>query len=132
MQVLHANGIKQITLSPEIGNKINMIDNVNNNVEIIVYGWLEAMVMKYCPIKYLTGECNCKNNKFYLKNQNNFLFPIVQNNCLTTLLNYKPIDNINMIDYYRNLGIKHFRIDLYNEDYNNTIRIIKLIKDKII
>ena len=37
-----------------------------------------------------------------------------------------------MIDYYRNLGIKHFRIDLYNEDYNNTIRIIKLIKDKII
>ena len=132
LQVLHANGIKQITLSPEIGNKINMIDNVNNNVEIIVYGWLEAMVMKYCPIKYLTGECNCKNNKFYLKNQNNFLFPIVQNNCLTTLLNYKPIDNINMIDYYRNLGIKHFRIDLYNEDYNNTIRIIKLIKDKII
>lgn len=132
LQVLHANGIKQITLSPEIGNKINMIDNVNNNVEIIVYGWLEAMVMKYCPIKYLTGECNSKNNKFYLKNQNNFLFPIVQNNCLTTLLNYKPIDNINMIDYYRNLGIKHFRIDLYNEDYNNTIRIIKLIKDKII
>ena len=109
-----------------------MIDNINNNVEIIVYGLLEAMVMKYCPIKYLTGECGCKNGKYYLKNQNNYLFPIIQSNCLTTLLNYKPVDNIDMISYYKDLGIKHFRIDLYDESYEDTIKIIKFTRDKLI
>lgn len=132
LQVLHSTGIKQVTLSPEINDKVNLIDNINNNVEIIVYGLLEAMVMKYCPIKYLTGECGCKNGKYYLKNQNNYLFPIIQNNCLTTLLNYKPVDNIDMISYYKDLGIKHFRIDLYDESYEDTIKIIKFTRDKLI
>lgn len=132
LQVLHSTGIKQVTLSPEINDKVNLIDNINNNVEIIVYGLLEAMVMKYCPIKYLTGECGCKNGKYYLKNQNNYLFPIIQSNCLTTLLNYKPVDNIDMISYYKDLGIKHFRIDLYDESYEDTIKIIKFTRDKLI
>ena len=131
LQLLHQNGIKQITISPEINDKINLIDNKNNNIEIIVYGWIEAMVMKYCPIKTLTNNCNCKNNSYYLK-QNNRLFPIIQNNCLTTILNHKPINNIDKIKYYKNLGIKHFRIDLYNETYDETIKIIKNIKNNII
>ena len=131
LQLLHQNGIKQITISPEINDKINLIDNKNNNIEIIVYGWIEAMVMKYCPIKTLTNNCNCKNNSYYLK-QNNRLFPIIQNNCLTTILNHKPINNIDKIKYYKNLGIQHFRIDLYNETYDETIKIIKNIKNNII
>lgn len=131
LQLLHQNGVKQITISPEINDKINLIDNKNNNIEIIVYGWIEAMVMKYCPIKTLTNNCNCKNNNYYLK-QNNRLFPIIQNNCLTTILNYKPLNNIDKIKYYKNLGIKHFRIDLYNETYEETIKIIKNIKNNII
>ena len=112
-------------------HSINLIDNKNNNIEIIVYGWIEAMVMKYCPIKTLTNNCNCKNNSYYLK-QNNRLFPIIQNNCLTTILNHKPINNIDKIKYYKNLGIQHFRIDLYNETYDETIKIIKNIKNNII
>lgn len=131
LQLLHKNGVKQITISPEINDKINLIDNKNNNIEIIVYGWIEAMVMKYCPIKTLTNNCNCKNNSYYLK-QNNKLFPIIQNNCLTTILNYKPINNVDKIKYYKSLGIKHFRIDLYNETYEETIKIIRNIKNNII
>lgn len=132
LQLLHKNGIKQITISPEINDKINLIDNTNNNIEIIVYGWLEAMTMKYCPVKTLTNKCNCKDNTYYLKNQNNNLYPIIQNNCLTTILNHKPINNIDKINYYKTLNIKHFRIDLYNESYEETKKIIKTIKQNLI
>lgn len=131
LQLLHQRGIKQITISPEINDKINLIDNINNNIEIIVYGWIEAMVMKHCIVKNITNNHSC-NKKYYLKNKNNELYPIVQNNCLTTILNYKPINNIDKINYYKNLNIKHFRIDLYNENYNETIKIIKSIKNNII
>lgn len=132
LQLLHKSGIKQITISPEINDKINQIDNINNNIEIIVYGWIEAMTTKYCPVKTLTNKCNCKNNTYYLKNQNNYKFPIIQYNCLTTILNYEPINNINKIEYYKSLNIKHFRIDLYNESYEETIKIIKTIKQNLI
>ena len=131
LQLLHQRGIKQITISPEINDKINLIDNMNNNIEIIVYGWIEAMVMKHCIVKNITNNHSC-NKKYYLKNKNNELYPIVQNNCLTTILNYKPINNIDKINYYKDLNIKHFRIDLYNENYNETIKIIKSIKNNII
>lgn len=132
LQFLHKNNIKQITISPEINDKINLIDNENNNIEIIVYGWIEAMTMKNCPIKTLTNNCGCKNNKYYLKNQKNNLYPIIQNNCLTTILNYIPTNNIDKINYYKSLNIKHFRIDLYDESYEKTKKIIKTIKEKII
>ena len=131
LQLLHQRGIKQITISPEINDKINLIDNMNNNIEIIVYGWIEAMVMKHCIVKNITNNHSC-NKKYYLKSKNNELYPIVQNNCLTTILNYKPINNIDKINYYKDLNIKHFRIDLYNENYNETIKIIKSIKNNII
>mgnify|MGYP004657311873 FL=1 len=131
LQLLHQRGIKQITISPEINDKINLIDNINNNIEIIVYGWIEAMVMKHCIVKNITNNHSC-NKKYYLKNKNNELYPIVQNNCLTTILNYKPVNNIDKINYYKDLSIKHFRIDLYNENYNETIKIIKSIKNNII
>lgn len=131
LQLLHQRGIKQITISPEINDKINLIDNINNNIEIIVYGWIEAMVMKHCIVKNITNNHSC-NKKYYLKSKNNELYPIVQNNCLTTILNYKPINNIDKINYYKDLNIKHFRIDLYNENYNETIKIIKSIKNNII
>lgn len=131
LQLLHQRGIKQITISPEINDKINLIDNINNNIEIIVYGWIEAMVMKHCIVKNITNNHSC-NKKYYLKNKNNELYPIVQNNCLTTILNYKPINNIDKINYYKDLNIKHFRIDLYNENYNETIKVIKSIKNNII
>lgn len=131
LQLLHQRGIKQITISPEINDKINLIDNINNNIEIIVYGWIEAMVMKHCIVKNITNNHSC-NKKYYLKNKNNELYPIVQNNCLTTILNYKPVNNIDKINYYKDLNIKHFRIDLYNENYNETIKIIKSIKNNII
>ena len=131
LQLLHQRGIKQITISPEINDKINLIDNINNNIEIIVYGWIEAMVMKHCIVKNITNNHSC-NKEYYLKNKNNELYPIVQNNCLTTILNYKPINNIDKINYYKDLNIKHFRIDLYNENYNETIKIIKSIKNNII
>ena len=89
------------------------------------------MVMKHCIVKNITNNHSC-NKKYYLKNKNNELYPIVQNNCLTTILNYKPINNIDKINYYKDLNIKHFRIDLYNENYNETIKVIKSIKNNII
>lgn len=136
LQLLHKNGIKQVTLSPEINDKINLIDNQNNNVEIIVYGYLEAMITKYCPLNMLLNNnqkpCSLCKDQYYLKDTNGRMFPIVQNNCLTTILNHKPLNDIDKINYYQNLGIKHFRIELFNENYEQTKELINKIKNKLI
>ena len=44
LQLLHQRGIKQITISPEINDKINLIDNINNNIEIIKAGILSVNI----------------------------------------------------------------------------------------
>ena len=136
LQLLHKNGIKQVTLSPETNDKINLIDNQNNNVEIIIYGYLEAMITKYCPLNMLLNNnqkpCSLCKDQYYLKDTNGRMFPIIQNNCLTTILNHKPLNDIDKINYYQNLGIKHFRIELFNENYEQTKELINKIKNKLI
>ena len=106
------------------------------NAEVILIGRIELMVMKYCPLKYLVNkEKTCKvcrsNNKYYLKDKNNNLYPIVNNKELTHIMHYKNINLLDNIDKYVNLGIKNYRIELFDENSKDTKKIIEQVKEKL-
>lgn len=129
------NFSKLITLSPELTiNQIKDMNIDNENVEVIVYGKIELMLMKYCPLNYLLNkdkECSiCQlNNKYYLKDRNNELYRILTNKEThsTTILHYKNIDWINNISVLKEYGVKNFRIILLDENYEETKNIIERV-----
>lgn len=120
-----------VTLSVEFKN-----NNYNKfyNAEVIIYGRVELMLMKYCPLKKLINKdkvCKvCKsNNKYYLKDKDR-LYPIINENETTHIMHYKNIDLLSDIDKYLDIGIRNFRIELSTEDRVKTQKIIDLVKAK--
>ena len=102
------------------------------NIEKVIYGRADLMIMKYCPLKKLVNkEKNCRiclsNDKYYLEDRMNKFYPILQNNCITTLLHYKNIDNLEKIDDYKKIGISNFLIILYDENETKIKNIINSI-----
>lgn len=129
IKYLLEHNVKRVTLSPEID--YNNLDNlIKDKVELIVYGRLELMLTKSCPIKEL-GNCPCnKEDKYYLEDINKHRYPIIHNNCLTRIMHYKNINYLDNINYYKSIGIKSYRLELFDEDYKATIELIDQIRGK--
>lgn len=129
IKYLLEHNVKRVTLSPEID--YNNLDNlIKDKVELIVYGRLELMLTKSCPIKEL-GKCPCnKEDKYYLEDINKHRYPIIHNNCLTRIMHYKNINYLDNINYYKSIGIKSYRLELFDEDYKATIELIDQIRGK--
>lgn len=122
-----------------IENSIENIKNImkyynNSNIEVFIYGRVELMLMKTCLLKNLINKdnkCNvCFNKKEYkLLDRNNQKYPIITNpvNHSNIILNYKNLDLIEYLDDFKQMGIKNFRIDLYDETAADTVKIIEKI-----
>lgn len=132
INILKNKNIKKIGLSPEIKEedleKINK--KLQSNLELLIYGKIELMIMKYCLLNKLinkSNKCNvCINKKSYkLKDRNGEYYNIINNNCITTLLHYKNINLIDNISKYQKLGITNFRIDLFDETEKDINKILK-------
>lgn len=129
------NLIKQQTQRVTLSVEYNNYNNQYYDAEIILYGRIELMIMKYCPLNYLLNNGNkkcsiCKNNnKYYLKDQKDNLYPILNEYDTTHILHYKNINNIDNIKEYIKNGITNFRIELYDEDKAQIIKIIESIKN---
>ena len=120
------NNVKRVTLSPEI-NYDYLDDYIKDKVEILVYGKVELMVTKSCPIKE-GGACPCGSDDiYYLEDINKNKYRILHNNCLTHIMHYKNIDYLDNIEYYIGIGIKSFRLELLDESYDEVIRLIDRI-----
>ena len=143
LNVVNSNTIKfynklkcnLITLSVELSyEQIKDIMKELYNVEVIVYGRIELMIMKYCPLKYNLNNCNnCKNdtNRYYLVDDKNRYFPIIHDNCITTIMNHKNNDRILDIERYKNLGIYNYRIDLFDESEEEVTNIINSVRKRL-
>lgn len=124
----------RVTLSAEFKDTNR---NDYYNAEVIIYGRIELMIMKYCPLNYLLNDaklkCNVckKHNKYYLKDQHNNLYPILNENNITHILHYKNINLIEKIKKYRKMGITNFRIELFDETEEDIIKIVQMIEKKI-
>ena len=120
INLLKNYNVKRITLSVELNdNQIKNILKYTNQVELIVYGRLELMVMKYCPLKKCLNYCkNCKNNqdKFYLEDKFNHNYPIINNQCLTHIMHYQVENKLDKLSTYQDMGISYYRLELFNED----------------
>lgn len=122
------HNIKRVTLSPEVN--YNALESIlfKDKLELIVYGRLELMLTKSCPIKEV-GACPCSSSdKYYLEDINKNKYPIIHDNCLTHIMHYKNIDYLDKVDYYKSIGIRSYRLELFDEDYDETIKLISKIK----
>ncbi len=97
------------------------------------------MVMEYCPIGSVAGgKCMgkgcqnlCEKGNYVLQDRLNKEFPVHTDLfCRSYILNTVPINLIDKRNEFIDMGIKSFRIDLTNEDYNESLRIIRSLKEK--
>ena len=133
IKVLNDLGVEKVTLSSELDfNKIKDIMKCRYNVELIIYGRLELMVMKYCPLKKCLNYCDKCNNlvdKFSLEDRFGNRFPIIRKNCLTHVMHFKNIDYIDDLKKYIDIGVANFRIELFDENYKMVENCIKKVKN---
>lgn len=135
IDVLNKFKVNTICLSPELKfEQIKDIMKHKYNVEVLVYGKVELMIMKYCPLKINLNNCSvCKQNKnkYYLVDNYNNKYRILHDNCITSIMHYKNIDLINEISKYKEIGVCNYRIDLLDESFDEVKEIVNRIMDKI-
>lgn len=131
ISLLNDLGVNRICFSPEvkIGNISSRVSKYNT--ELIVYGRMELMISKYCMLNMLLNNDNkkcfiCKNNNYYLKDEKNKIYPIRHEGHLMVIYDSKSIDLINKIPSLKD-RINNFRINLFDEDYNEAKELIERV-----
>jgi len=133
---------KLLTLSIELDSNqvfdIMQYYNFNKNVEIVIYGYPELMITKYCILKHTINKdkkCHACMDKFkyYLVDRNNEKYRILTDYeiHLSHIMNYKAIDNIEDISEYKRAKVNNYRIELLDENYQDTLSIIRRVKDNL-
>ena len=135
LEYLLESGVNKVTISPE-----KMLENIEaykkykDSVEVYIYGRVELMVMKYCPLNMLIKNDDKKcslclsKDKYSLKDAKGNFYPIKSYPHLTHILHYKPINLLEEIRNLKMLNISNFRVELYDEQEKEIISIIKEIK----
>ena len=114
--LLHSLGVDKITLSYELTDTQikNIIDeyhkryNKHPNLELIIYGKEEVMISKFNLNKLYAVD------KSYLEDRFKNKYPIVIQNDLMKIYNYKP-RNLEKEKYFE-MGINNLRYNLLDED----------------
>jgi len=131
-----------VTLSVEC-NKGNIKDILNKydkkpNVEIFIYGNIELMIMKYCPLNTIVNKdkiCHvCKNNnEYYLKDRNNKLYRLENNKDThsTVILNCNKTNLIEDIPEFMSMGVTNYRIEFLDENKEEVRKIIESVKKNL-
>ncbi len=128
LKTLFDMGVQKVALSVENSKDQikHLIEGFNNNfktmpnVDVLVYGRVELMVLKHCFLNMFINqeaECTlCKEKKqYYLKDRNGEFLPIINKNCRTYILHYQNINLIDNISSLRNMGVSNFTFNLFNE-----------------
>lgn len=125
-------GVKRVCISPEVKEPFNIKSNID--IEMIVYGRLELMITKYCPVNMFLNDdhnkCNLclKKDNYYLRDQHGKTYPLIHSKHITHIMHYKNIELFNSIKDYKNKGINCFRLELFDEDAVNADNLIKELK----
>lgn len=122
IQKFNKLNVDSITLSIELS--IDQLNKINNkkSCEIIVYGTPECMIIKNNIYKI-------NNEKTYLKDTKNNIYPIIYQDGFTHIFNHTPINIIPSLPKIKGFGT--FRIELLNENIFETQTIINKIKDML-
>lgn len=130
----------KIMLSVEnsMDNIKDIMNESNSNVEVLIYGNIELMIMKYCPLNTIVNKdkiCRvCQSdNKYYLKDRNNKLYRLENNKDThsTVILNCNKTNLIDKIDELKKYGVTNFRIEFLDETKEEVKEIIERVKKYI-
>ena len=126
---LHSLGVNKITLSHEL-NKAQIENLINSyikrynkrpNLELIIFGRVEAMISKFNLNKLYTVDNS------YLQDRFNNLYPIVVKNDLMRIYDYKKLFISDYKDYF-DLGINNLRFNiLTDDDLEDCLKILNKI-----
>ena len=131
---------KKIMLSVEnsIENIKEMLDKSNSNVEVLIYGNIELMLMKYCPLNTIVNKdkiCRiCQNNnKYYLQDRNNKFYRLENNidTHSTVVLNCSKTNLIDKLEDLKNIGVTNYRIEFLDETKEEVNEIIESVRKYI-
>lgn len=119
LDVFFEMGFSECILSSEldylsINSLINDFKNRHGflpNTSIVMYGKLDMMIMRSCPIgtyyKNSQLKCNrCHKNNYELRDRTNELYPVVgDSECNTRILNNRPIYLLDRFEEMQEMGI---------------------------
>ena len=117
------NNVKRVTLSPEV-NYNNLDSYIKDKVELIIYGRIELMLLK----ANILGNNINKEDIYFLEDIHKNRYPVIYKDNLTHILHYKNINYLDNINYYKKIGIKSYRLELYDEDNDIVIELINKIR----
>ena len=138
LYTLYKLGFKRVTLSLEMGlSKIkNLINNYKNmfgvipNIEVIVYGKVDLMITKHCPInKSLTNtdiNCNrCKEDQLALVDRKGYKLELIKDGlCNIRILNPKKLHLIEYCDELKKCGVSKLRLEFTSETIEEVKEVI--------
>lgn len=122
INTLYNKGCENICLSVELD--IDNLRNIRNKAicEVIVYGYLECMIIKNNIFNY-NGEDT------YLVNSKNEKYKIISDGKYTHIFNKECLDNIKNVS--KIYGFGYYRIELLDENKFQVQSIINSLKDMI-
>lgn len=127
-------GFEKVVISPELNLK--EVENLaDKNTELIVYGKLEMMVTKQCPVGlYVSNKGDdkfCKRkgnaNNYYLKDRMDLHFDLITNcdYCNCTILNSSTLYIIDKWNDIKKVGCENYRLIFTNENRELTLSVIE-------
>lgn len=122
IQTLKKLNVDRITLSIECNLKD--LENIKNkkDIEIIIYGTIECMIIK-------NNIFNIKHEQAYIEDLKNNKYPVTYEDNCTHIYNHEPLNNINYLPKLK--GFNTYRIELLNEGAKEVQNIINKVKDMI-
>ncbi len=110
--------------------KLDELKKINRKIigagELLIYGKVKVMTMKHCLLynKPICETCKYKNSKRYLEDSFERKYCVTCNNGVNYLYDYKDCLKIRDLKELKFIGIKRFRIDLFDENEKQIINIM--------
>ena len=138
VNLLSRYGVLRVTLSPELSkerllefsSRYEKVFQQKPNLELVVYGRVDLMISKYCPIaKTFKTKQNChlcELNQYYLQDRVGNKFPLINDgNCNIRILNNKALNLSEYVKELRDSGINALRLDFTTERKHDVTQFIK-------
>lgn len=134
LQYLETKNVKVATLSVELDvEKIASLAKYNFtsiDLEVLVYGRVELMIMKHCPLRMLKKENNkpcqlCKDS-YFLVDRNQEKYPLVMESGVTHLFSYqKQWFSDSSLQLLASSGISFMRLEFFDESAEEIVNILE-------
>ncbi len=123
-------GVENITISPELN--VSEISELQGEKEAIIYGKIPVMFIEQCIIKNMMGYkvCQDKSKAYKVRDDKGEEFEVANqcDMCLNVLYNNNKLHMLNDYGRIENIGLKYFRLNLFDETYEESADILKAYK----